>query len=72
VTLPLPMTDVLNSEDGKTGLYLDSTLLNGSSARSATFDNEVLCVEEDDSLASVISRTVKFEVIGLEVWGLVS
>jgi hypothetical protein len=44
-----------------------------------TFNNEVLCGEEDDPDAAsgmdvprLEGRTTKFEVIGLEVWGLAS
>ncbi|KIM21395.1 hypothetical protein M408DRAFT_333476 [Serendipita vermifera MAFF 305830] len=66
-------------DDGKTGLYLASSLLDGSSAKSKTFDNDVLCAEEDvvensNSMGAprLEGRTAKFEIIGLEVWGLVA
>lgn len=68
------------SDDGKTGLYLDSNLLDGSSAKSMTFDNDILCAEEEGDPNAISGmgvprlegRTAKFEVIGLEVWGLVA
>jgi hypothetical protein len=53
------------SSDGSYGLYLDNTLLEGSSARCPTFDNEPLC-----SLGEKKGRAVSFECVGLEVWGL--
>jgi len=44
-----------------------------------TFDNDVLCASEGEEasatgmdIPTLKSRTVKFEVIGLEVWGLVA
>jgi hypothetical protein len=40
------------------GLYIDSELAHGSTARSLTFANEPLASES------------KFEVLGLEVWGI--
>jgi len=51
--------------DGHYGLYLDDTLLDGSSARCPTFDNEPLC-----SLGANKGETVSFECVGLEVWGV--
>ncbi|KAG8836947.1 oxidation resistance protein 1 [Serendipita sp. 400] len=58
-------------DDGKTGLFLSASLLEGSSAKCMTFDNDILCSEEE--LGDPRSRhSAKFEVIGLEVWGLVS
>jgi hypothetical protein len=59
----------LNREDGKTGLYLSSALLEGSSARCITFNNDVLCGEPGIESAAE-GKTTKFEVMGLEVWGL--
>lgn len=52
--------------DGHYGLYLDDTLFEGSSASCPTFDNEPLCT----SNVVGIVRTVKFECLGLEVWGM--
>ena len=43
---------------GGPALYIDASLLNGASHKSATFKNEPLSVEED------------FKVLVLEVWGL--
>ncbi len=72
-------TSFSHSEDGKTGLYIASSLLDGSSAKSMTFDNDVLCAEEEIpdnqgsmGAARLEGRTAKFEIIGLEVWGLVA
>ena len=51
--------------DGHYGLYLDETLLDGSSARCPTFDNEPLC-----SAGPRQGENVTFECVGLEVWGV--
>jgi len=64
-------------DDGKTGIYLASSLLDGSSAKCMTFGNDVLCAEEEVEetgmgVARLEGRTAKFEIIGLEVWGLVA
>jgi len=45
-----------------------------------TFNNDILCAEEEDDpntttgmgVPRLEGRTSKFEVIGLEVWGLVA
>ena len=52
--------------DGKYGLYLDDTLLDGSSAWCPTFANEPLCSD----LGHKQGDTVTFECVGLEVWGV--
>lgn len=52
--------------DGKYGLYLDDTLLDGSSAWCPTFANEPLCSD----LGHKQGDTVAFECVGLEVWGV--
>jgi len=53
--------------DGKYGLYLDDTLLDGSSAWCPTFANEPLC----SCIAGLRQdKTVEFECVGLEVWGI--
>ncbi|KAF9523685.1 TLD-domain-containing protein [Crepidotus variabilis] len=52
--------------DGHYGLYLDDTLFEGSSAPCPTFDNEPLC----SSPPSANRKSVKFECVGLEVWGM--
>lgn len=52
--------------DGKYGLYLDVTLLDGSSAWCPTFANEPLCSDSGHKQGD----TVTFECVGLEVWGL--
>jgi len=51
--------------DGHYGLYLDDTLLDGSSARSITFGNEPLC-----SKGPRKGENVAFECVGLEIWGM--
>lgn len=51
--------------DGNYGLYLDSTLTDGSSARCLTFDNEPLC-----SAGPKQGDSITFECVGLEVWGV--
>ncbi|ESK87364.1 oxidation resistance protein 1 [Moniliophthora roreri MCA 2997] len=56
--------------DGSYGLYLDGGLLEGSSARCVTFDNEVLCSVGGPSGGRIRGREVVFEVVGLEVWGV--
>jgi hypothetical protein len=52
--------------DGKYGLYLDDTLLDGSSAWCPTFANDPLCSDSDHKQGD----TVTFECVGLEVWGV--
>ncbi|KAF8993337.1 TLD-domain-containing protein [Hymenopellis radicata] len=49
--------------EGQYGLYMDSGLIDGSSARCPTFGNEPLC-----SSGSVKGGAVAFECVGLEVW----
>ena len=51
--------------DGRSGLWLDDTLIDGSSARCLTFDNEPLC-----SAGPRRGEAVTFECVGLEVWGI--
>ncbi|KAH9837596.1 TLD-domain-containing protein [Rhodofomes roseus] len=51
--------------DGHYGLYLDDTLNDGSSARCLTFENEPLCSEGPRQ-----GENVRFECVGLEVWGV--
>ncbi|GLB45724.1 putative TLD-domain-containing protein [Lyophyllum shimeji] len=52
--------------DGNYGLYLDDTLYSGSSAACPTFGNEPLC----SGAPGARSAAVKFECVGLEVWGV--
>lgn len=61
LTNPPPL---LNRE-GAYGLYLDDTLSEGSSAKCSTFDNEPLC-----SPGPRQGGSVRFECVGLEVWGV--
>ncbi|KAJ6463562.1 TLD-domain-containing protein [Mycena sanguinolenta] len=51
--------------DGHYGLYLDESLIDGSSARCPTFDNEPLCAGAEGK-----GGNVNFECVGLEVWGV--
>ena len=51
--------------DGRYGLWLDESLIDGSSARCLTFDNEPLC-----SPGPRKGDAVTFECVGLEVWGI--
>ncbi|KAL7416448.1 TLD-domain-containing protein [Mrakia frigida] len=50
--------------DGKFGLYLDSSLYAGSSARCPAFENDVLCAVGEGT------RKGRFECVGVEVWGM--
>jgi len=60
---------VLMCRDGHYGLYLDASLLDGSSALYPTFNNPVLCSCVD--IRSVgIKKDVSYECVGLEVWGV--
>ena len=63
----------------KTGIYLAQSLLDGSGAKCKTFDNDLLCAEEGEEENATgtdrpksESRTAKFEIGGLEVWGPVA
>lgn len=51
--------------DGHYGLYLDDSLIDGSSARCPTFENDPLC-----SAGPRQGDNVRFECVGLEVWGV--
>ncbi|KAH8093096.1 TLD-domain-containing protein [Cristinia sonorae] len=51
--------------DGHYGLYLDDTLIDGSSAPCPTFNNEPLCSDGPRQ-----GENVTFECVGLEVWGV--
>ena len=64
--LPLPSsTTDQHIREGHYGLYVDATLMDGSSARCPTFDNEPLC-----SPGPRQGEGVTFECVGLEVWGI--
>lgn len=57
--------------DGHYGLYIDSSLLEGSSAPCPTFDNPVLCARPPSHAgAGMGKKDVSFECVGLEVWGI--
>ncbi|KIJ64193.1 hypothetical protein HYDPIDRAFT_112140 [Hydnomerulius pinastri MD-312] len=64
--------------DGHYGLYLDASLLDGSSAPCPTFGNPVLCAQTTRPRATGEANglpqakpDVSFECVGLEVWGVV-
>lgn len=65
VALCLPDSISFGGGDGKYGLFLDSDILDGSSATCPTFDNDVLCSDPEDG-----KGTARFECVGLEVWGI--
>ncbi|KAI6161056.1 hypothetical protein EDD17DRAFT_716403 [Pisolithus thermaeus] len=57
--------------EGHYGLYIDSSLLEGSSAPCPTFDNPVLCSRPPSQVgASTGKRDVPFECVGMEVRGI--
>jgi len=57
--------------DGHYGLYIEASLLDGSSAPCPTFDNPALCARPSSQLASATgTKDVLFECVGLEVWGV--
>ncbi|KAL4077831.1 TLD-domain-containing protein [Scleroderma citrinum] len=57
--------------DGHYGLYIDATLLDGSSAPCPTFDNPALCTQPpSQSVLGTGTKDVPFECVGLEVWGV--
>ncbi|KAI9457383.1 TLD-domain-containing protein [Boletus coccyginus] len=63
------------SRDGHYGLYLDASLLDGSSAACPTFGNPPLCAAVPHASAErngVVraKADVSFECVGLEVWGI--
>jgi hypothetical protein len=58
-------SEIILNRDGRYRLYLDDTLLDGSSARCSTFENEPLC-----SAGTRKGENVVFECVGLEVWAV--
>ncbi|KAG8215521.1 TLD-domain-containing protein [Butyriboletus roseoflavus] len=61
--------------DGHFGLYLDASLLDGSSAPCPTFGNPPLCasaphVSKEQNGVVKAKGDVSFECVGLEVWGI--
>ena len=52
------------SSDGHYGLYLDASLLEGTTHRCPTFDNEPLAKGEN------VGGMVAFDCVGVEVWGV--
>ena len=68
-------TILIQCRDGHYGLYLDATLLDGSSAPCPTFGNPPLCataphVSEERNGVVRAKGDVSFECVGLEVWGI--
>ncbi|KAI0295160.1 TLD-domain-containing protein [Multifurca ochricompacta] len=77
VALCEPESISFGGGDGHYGLYLDETLYEGSSARCLTFNNEPLCAFSQSQSQSKVGGgggigTVRFECVGLEVWGVSS
>jgi hypothetical protein len=64
----LPDTDD-ERRDGHYGLYLDASLLDGSSAPCPTFGNPPLCLTAPHEVVKA-KGDVSFECVGLEVWGI--
>ena len=61
----------IDYSDGHYGLYIEASLLDGSSARCPTFDNPALCARpSSQSGLGTGARDVSFECVGLEVWGV--
>lgn len=56
--------------DGHYGLYLDASLLDGSSAPCSTFGNPPLCARAHGNGVARTKGEVSFECVGLEVWGI--
>lgn len=57
--------------DGHYGLYIEASLLEGSSASCPTFDNPALCARPpSQSALATGTKDVSFECVGLEVWGV--
>ncbi|KAH0834279.1 TLD-domain-containing protein [Lanmaoa asiatica] len=58
--------------DGHYGLYLDASLLDGSSAPCPTFGNPSLCAPMPHVSRELngVAKDVSFECVGLEVWGI--
>jgi hypothetical protein len=54
-----------SQQDSRYGLYLDDTLLDGSSAHCPTFENEPPC-----SPGTKKGGNVTFECVRLEVWAV--
>lgn len=50
--------------DGKYGLYVDASFVDGTSERCDTFANETLCGDRD------VDGRARFECLALEVWGV--
>ena len=59
-----PLADA-RCREGHYGLFLDESLLDGSSAPCPTFANPPLCAP-----APARAGAVPFECVGLEVWGI--
>jgi TLD len=60
------VSHILVLSEGKYGLYLDGNLIDGSSAPCPTFENHVLCSSSEFDE----NKTVSFECVGVEAWGV--
>lgn len=58
----------LGGGDGRYGLYVDRELMRGSSARCPCFANEILCASGSEP--GPVDRTERFNIMGVEVWGV--
>ncbi|KAI6107058.1 TLDc domain-containing protein, partial [Pisolithus croceorrhizus] len=57
--------------DGHYSLYVNSSLLQGSSAPYSTFNNPVLCARPPSRVGvSTGKKDEPFEFVGLEAWGI--
>ena len=50
--------------DGHYGLYIDDTLIDGTTHHCQTFENDHL------ARGIIIGNGMRFECVGLEVWGI--
>lgn len=54
----------LCGSDGHYGLYIDDTLLDGTTNPCQTFGNDHL------ACGTTVGHAMRFECVGLEVWGI--
>ena len=77
-----PSSISIGGGDGSAGLYLEDSLLHGSTGPTETFANPPLCPQQTSAgwplqesasepvVAETGSQTVRFEIAQLEVWGI--
>lgn len=58
------LDDVLYHRDGHYGLYFDASLIEGTTHRCPTFNNDSLAQGEQKG------QMISFDCAGLEVWGV--